>query len=177
MKNKGILLCLLFVVLIGFSLFNSFYSEQIEKTQPRLAETIRETAKVLRVIDGDTIEVLVESYEDTVRLIGIDSPETLDERKPIQCFGKEAFAKADEILTNKTVTLESDPTQGNKDEYKRLLRYVFLLDGTNFNEFMIKEGYAREYTFKGSSYKYQLEFRSAEKKAKQGKEGLWGSCN
>jgi len=119
---------------------------------------------------------LINNKEDTVRLIGIDSPEVLDERKPIQCFGKEASNKAKEILTDKAITLESDPTQGDRDEYGRLLRYIFLEDGTNFNEFMLSEGYAREYTFKGSSYEYQLEFIQVQRGAREENKGLWGSC-
>lgn len=131
------------------------------------------SVKVIYVVDGDTIRVLIDSKEDTVRLIGIDSPEVLDEKKPVQCFGKEASNKAKEVLTGKIITLESDLTQGDRDEYGRLLRYVFLADGTNFNKFMISEGYAREYTFKGNSYGYQSEFKNAEKEAQKNKKGLW----
>ncbi|MDP2585523.1 MAG: thermonuclease family protein, partial [Candidatus Levybacteria bacterium] len=103
------------------------------------------------------------------------SPEVADERKPIQCFGKEASDKAKEILTDKTITLESDLTQGNRDEYGRLLRYVFL-SNININKFMLSEGYAREYTFKGNSYKYQSDFIQAEEKARENEMGLWLGC-
>lgn len=141
--------------------------------------TTRETARVIRVVDGDTIEVSLGNEEETVRLIGIDSPEVLDERKPVQCFGKEASDKAKEILTGKTIILESDPTQENRDEYGRLLRYLFLKNGVNFNKLMMDEGYAREYTFKGSFYKYQSEFVQDEKRARKENNGLWadGVCN
>lgn len=135
----------------------------------------RISAKVTYVVDGDTIKVLINNKEDTVRLIGIDSPEVLDERKPVQCFGREASSKAKEILTGKTIILESDPTQGNRDEYGRLLRYVFF-NNLNFNKLMLDEGYAREYTFKNNPYKYQSEFVQAEKGAEKEKKGLWGSC-
>lgn len=142
---------------------------------PQIYET-KTLAKVSKVIDGDTIKVLIEGKEETIRLIGIDSPEILDERKPVQCFGKEASNKAKEVLTGKTIILESDPTQRDRDEYGRLLRYVFLENGTNFDEFMLNEGYAREYTFKGNFYKYQSEFIQAQKKAKRENKGLWESC-
>jgi micrococcal nuclease len=142
---------------------------------PQIYET-KTLAKVSKVIDGDTIKVLIEGKEETIRLIGIDSPEVLDERKPVQCFGKEASNKAKEILNGKTIILESDPTQGDRDEYGRLLRYIFLEEGTNFNEFMINEGYAHEYAFKGNPYKYQSEFIQAEKRARKENKGLWGSC-
>ncbi|MDP2585760.1 MAG: thermonuclease family protein, partial [Candidatus Levybacteria bacterium] len=113
MKYNKILPLIIFVILVG-----GFISTQLSSTN-RQAPIVRETAKVIRVVDGDTIKVLIQDKEDTVRLIGIDSPEVADERKPIQCFGKEASDKAKEILTDKTITLESDLTQGNRDEYGR----------------------------------------------------------
>lgn len=169
MKNKKVWPLIIFVILVGF--FVVIQSLPI-KSQVSVS---RETAKVVLVVDGDTIKVLINNKEDTVRLIGIDSPEVLDERKPVQCFGKEASNKAGEILTDKTISLESDPTQEDKDEYGRLLRYVFL-NGLNFNKFMIIEGYAHEYTFKGNIYKYQSEFIQAEKKARESEMGLWSEC-
>lgn len=179
MKNKKVLPLIIFAVLFGaFVLLNNSSPKQNKVISfPTKGEKIliRETAKVSRVIDGDTIKVLINSKEETVRLIGIDSPEVLDERKPVQCFGKQASDKAKEILTGKTIILELDPTQKNRDEYGRLLRYIFL-DDLNFNKSMISEGYVREYTFKSSSYKYQSEFIQAEKKAKKENKGLWGSC-
>lgn len=135
----------------------------------------KEIARVLKVIDGDTIEVNLNSKTERIRLIGIDSPEVLDERRSVQCFGKEASSKAREILNGKTINLESDPTQGERDEYGRLLRYVFF-DSLSFNKFMIREGYAYEYTFKGNFYKYQSEFVQAEKEARKNKIGLWSKC-
>lgn len=134
--------------------------------------------KVLKVIDGDTIQVVVDSKKETLRLIGIDTPETVDPRKPVQCFGKEASAKAKSLLSGKSVRLESDPTQGERDKYQRLLRYVFLEAGTNFNKLMISEGYAHEYTY-NTPYKYQSEFKHAQKEAEASKVGLWadGACS
>jgi micrococcal nuclease len=137
--------------------------------------TSKEAVKVLKVVDGDTIKVLIGKKEESVRLIGIDSPEVLDEKKTIQCYGKEASEKAKEILSNKTIILESDSTQSDRDEYGRLLRYVFI-DGKNFNRLMLSEGFAREYTFKGNPYEYQKEFIRAQEEARQGRKGLWSEC-
>jgi micrococcal nuclease len=167
------------ILVVIFVLLNnsSLQQNKIVKQSPVSQKVAtKENAKVLKVIDGDTIKVLISNKEDMVRLIGIDSPEVVDDKKPVQCFGKEASSKAEEILNGKTIILESDLTQGNRDEYGRLLRYVFLEDGTNFDKFMISEGYAREYTFKGSSYKYQSEFIRAEEKAKEENKGLWKAC-
>jgi len=183
MKYRKVLPHVVFVLLVGgFVLLSNPSLKQSQTIKSPLTNNrvfpTRETAKVLKVVDGDTIKVLMNNKEETVRLIGIDSPEVLDERKPVQCFGKEASDKAKEILTGKTIVLESDPTQEDKDEYGRLLRYVFL-DDLNFNKFMVSEGYAREYTFKGKSYKQQLEFEDMEGRALESKKGLWAdnACN
>lgn len=180
MKSKMFRLSIFFFVLIiSFVLLNNSGLKQNKITKQASSNqkiATRESARVLRVVDGDTIKILINNKEDIVRLIGIDSPEVVDEEKPVQCFGKEASSKAKEILTGKKITIESDLTQGDRDEYERLLRYVFL-DDLNFNKFMISEGYAREYTFKGKSYKYQSEFIQAEQKAQGNKRGLWAICD
>lgn len=95
----------------------------------------------------------------------------------MECFGIEASNKAKEILTGKSVRLEADNIVGERGRYGRLSRYIFLEDGTNFNKMMISEGYAYEYTY-NSSYKYQDEFKQAEKEARETKRGLWcdGVC-
>lgn len=134
---------------------------------------------VTAVVDGDTIKVDLNGKIETVRLIGIDTPEVVDPRKPVQCFGREASAKAKELLTGENVKLVSDPTQSERDKYGRLLRYVFLEDGTSFNKLMIEQGYAHEYTYDSNPYQYQIEFQAAERAAREGERGLWSSatCN
>lgn len=127
---------------------------------------------VIKVIDGDTLSVDIDGKIEVLRLIGINTPETVDPRKTVECFGKEASAKAKELLTGKRVRLEADPTQGERDKYGRLLRYVFLEDGNFFNDAMIREGYAYEYTY-SAPYKYQDQFNEAEKEARDKKFGLW----
>jgi micrococcal nuclease len=180
MKNgKTLLLLVFFIWVFTFIVLGNFNQKQdkvIQSSSVRNQVSVGEEAKVLRVVDGDTIKVLIRDKEDTVRLIGIDAPETVDSKKSIQCFGKEASEEAKKALENKTIVLESDSTQEDRDEYGRLLRYVFLEDGVNFDKFMLSEGFAREYTFKGNPYKYRSEFIQAEKKAKDGGKGLWNSC-
>ena len=128
--------------------------------------------QVIKVIDGDTMTVNLDGKEETLRLIGIDTPETVDPRKLVECFGVEASNKAKELLNNKKVRLENDPTQGERDKYQRLLRYIWLEDGTFFNKIMISDGYAHEYTY-NTPYKYQTEFKQAESEARTAKRGLW----
>jgi micrococcal nuclease len=133
---------------------------------------------VSKVTDGDTIEVMTDGKTEKIRLIGIDTPETVDPRKTVECYGREASDKAKALLAGKKVRLEADKTQGDKDKYSRLLRYVFLEDGTNFNLLMIKEGYATEYTY-NSPYRYQKEFKEAQRAASDADKGLWSpeTCN
>ena len=128
---------------------------------------------VEKVVDGDTIKVNINGKLETIRLIGLDTPETVDPRKAVQCFGREASDKAKELLTGKKVILEVDITQGELDKYNRLLRYIFLEDGTFYNKLMISEGYAHEYTYQSNPYKYQNDFKNAEKYARENKLGLW----
>lgn len=128
--------------------------------------------KVVKVVDGDTVDVDLNGKTTRLRLIGINSPETLDPRKPVECFGIEASNEAKKLLTGKFVKLESDDSQDNIDRYGRLLRYVYLEDGTSFNKEMIELGFANEYTYQ-TPYKYQKEFKEAEAKARTDKRGLW----
>jgi len=129
---------------------------------------------VLNIIDGDTIDVFIDEKIKRVRLIGINTPETVDPRKKVECFGKEASSKAREMLLGKEILLEQDETQAEEDKYGRLLRYVFLKDETNFNKWMIENGYAYEYTYI-FPYNYQKEFKDAEISAMENNRGLWAS--
>jgi len=133
---------------------------------------------VKKVVDGDTVAFDIDGKEEVLRLIGINTLETVDPRKPVQCFGVEASNKAKETLNGKNVVLESDETQTDRDKYGRLLRYIYLEDGTNFNKMMIEEGYAYEYTYE-TPYKYQAGFKTAQQKSKDEKKGLWAedTCN
>jgi micrococcal nuclease len=142
------------------------------------AEPQRQLYPVSKVVDGDTVAVNIDGKQEVIRLIGINTPETVDPRKPVECFGAESSAKSKEILMGKKVGLEADETQSNKDKYGRPLRYIYLEDGINFNKLMVEEGYAYEYTY-GTPYKYQADFKDAQQKAKDAKKGLWAenTCN
>ncbi|MBU0580400.1 MAG: thermonuclease family protein [Candidatus Margulisbacteria bacterium] len=170
-------------LLMGAILYQGVKQETIRQEPTRETKTVQQPQnglhKVINVIDGDTIKVDINGKTETLRLIGIDTPETLDPRKPVQCFAIEASNKAKEILSGKNVSLEADSTQGERDKYSRLLRYVFLEDGTLYNQYMIEEGYAHEYTYQSNPYKYQTAFKEAEKNAREQGKGLWdiNTCN
>jgi micrococcal nuclease len=133
---------------------------------------------VTQVVDGDTVKLSIDGKEETLRLIGLDTPETLDPRKPVQCFGKEASNKAKELLSGKKVRIEKDASQGEIDKYGRMLAYIYREDGLFYNKYMIEQGYAHEYTY-NTPYKYQSEFKTAQKNAQNSQLGLWSptTCN
>lgn len=128
--------------------------------------------KVTRVIDGDTIEI---EEIGKVRLIGIDSPE-LD--NPKECFAEESAQKLTDLVTNESLRIEYDSSQGDKDRYGRALLYLFNEDGININLEMISLGYSYEYTY-NEPYKYQSDFLREQSEAKLNKVGLWAedTCN
>lgn len=131
---------------------------------------------VVKVHDGDTIEVKLDGKKEKVRLVGVDTPETVDPRRPVQCYGKEASDFTKQAFASKAVRLQSDTLRGesaNRDKYGRLLRYAFRPDGKLHNQELIRAGYGLEYTFSGQRYEYQTEFKAAEREAKSEQRGLW----
>lgn len=133
---------------------------------------------VTKVTDGDTLHVRMDGRDETVRLIGINTPETVDPRRAVECFGKEASSRMQEIAKGKIVRLEYDESQATRDAYDRLLAYVYLEDGEMINRKMVAEGYAYEYTYL-TPYRYQKEFRELQTLAQSSKRGLWSesTCN
>ncbi|MBR3204430.1 thermonuclease family protein [Candidatus Saccharibacteria bacterium] len=129
---------------------------------------------VSEVIDGDTVDILINGVETRIRLIGVDTPETKHPDKAAECFGEEATEYLRKMLTNKTVKIEADESQDDKDTYGRLLRYIWV-DGENLNYLIIRNGFGFEYTFE-EAYKYQEKFKQAEFEARTAKMGLWKKC-
>ncbi len=174
------------IFLIGFGssqIFNYFFSQKQIFQPPRTPEIFHEAtntavlgeslleeyARVIRVIDGDTIEI---EGGKRVRYIGIDTPETVDPRKPVECFGREAAEKNRSLVEGKKVQLEKDVSE--VDRYGRLLRYVSV-DNQMVNDVLVRQGFAH-----ASSYppdiKYQEQLRDAEREARENGRGLWRGC-
>lgn len=149
---------------------------ELQKKEDVKGETT--LAAIVRIIDGDTIVVSLGGKEEKVRLIGVNTPETVDPRKPVECFGKEAKEYMKQLLSGKKVRLEADTTQQERDRYGRLLRYIFLENGLLVNQVLIRDGYSYEYTY-DLPYKYQSEFKKAETDARNAGRGLWSTdaCN
>jgi len=135
--------------------------------------------RVTSVTDGDTIKVAIGNKTETVRLIGVDTPETKDPRKPVQCFGKQASDFTTQQLSGTTVRLEPDTSQQDRDKYGRLLRYIYTKNGTLYNELLIESGYAYEYTYQNNPYQFRDDFLKAQRNAKIQNRGLWSpqTCN
>lgn len=140
----------------------------INKTPP----DEQELYPVVRVIDGDTIVISKDGVNESVRMIGVDTPETVHPSKPVQCFGEDASLKTKEWLEGRMVNLVLDEEEGERDKYYRLLGYVYRDDGFFINLELIKQGYAYEYTY-NLPYQHQAEFVEAEIEAKGAGRGLW----
>ena len=141
-----------------------------------------EVATVTRVVDGDTIEVLITDRADgagageapvgstlPVRLLGIDTPESVDPRRPVECFGKEAAAAARALLDDQTVRLVKDVEE--TDAYYRLLRYVYLGDEMA-NARLVTNGYAIAFTYPPNVRHAEL-LVSLQREARESERGLW----
>ncbi len=128
--------------------------------------------RITDVVDGDTDRVSIGGRSVKLRLIGIDTPETKHPSKPVQCFGPQASARAEQLLAGRSVWIQYDASQNRRDLYGRDLVYVWLDAHTMFNEVMVRTGYAHEYTY-DQPYRYQSQFRAAEVKAKAARLGLW----
>lgn len=174
-RRRYISLAAFLLVLILGILSSKLYPEKLTGAATTIQNHQPGLYPVKQVIDGDTIEVDSGGKTETVRLIGMDTPETKDPRKPVQCFGELAHQKTESLVGGKSVRLEGDPQDSDRDKYHRLLRYVYLPDGTFVNMELVKQGYAFAYTIFPNS---KLEdFKAAENQARQQNLGLWAGCN
>ena len=130
---------------------------------------------VTKVVDGDTIWVEGEGERLKVRLIGVNTPETVHPTKEVECYGPESSDFATDILAGTQVAIVTDASQGEVDKYGRTLAYVFLPEGQLFQELLVSGGYAFEYTF-DQPYKYRDLLIEAEGQARLNGAGLWTEC-
>lgn len=195
-QRKLFLLIISLIFLSGYLLFRGFNLDQLFIKQPNpnpisspknnaVSGTIDQpapitngsTAQVIRVVDGDTVEVRIDDQIYKIRYIGINTPETVDPRRKVECFGKEASNENKKTVEGKKVILEKDVSE--TDKYGRLLRYVYLKmeDGNLLfvNDYLVREGFAYALTYP-PDVKYNERFLQAEKEAKQNNKGLWASC-
>ena len=129
---------------------------------------------VTRFTDGDTITIDMNGKAEKIRFIGVDTPETHKPNTPVQCFGPQAATRTKELLTNQKIRLVSDSLTTNRDRYDRLLRYVYLTDGTNVNKKLIEEGYGFYYPY--FPFTKSNEFSVSQQNAIGKKTGIWAVC-
>lgn len=186
-KTKSIISLAVFLIIIGFSLFNSSpkttsipgpsaapVHQTTESTKSATFGIEGERVLVTKVIDGDTIEI---EGGQRVRFVGMDTPETVDPRRPVGCFGKEASNEVKRLLTGKEIIMQKDIS--DTDKYDRLLRYVYLpLENGQVlfvNDYLVREGFGRVYTYP-PDVRFNEQFLEAERDARINQRGLWKSC-
>jgi micrococcal nuclease len=139
---------------------------------PSAPGPVRIPAVVTDVVDGDTAHVRTTTGADTVRFLGVNTPETHHPTKGVECFGPEASAFTERELTGRAVTLELDVE--HRDRYGRLLAYV-VVDGVRFNDVLLRDGYARVLVIRPNG-EHGREMLTEELAAKRARRGLWGVC-
>jgi len=131
-------------------------------------------ARVTRVVDGDTIKVSIAGQVDTVRYIGVDTPETRRPGTPIECFGKAASTYNQRLVDGREVTLRTDAEP--RDRYGRLLAYVYRRpDGLFVNAALVRDGYATILTVP-PNVRHAGRLLEAERAARRRRAGLWSAC-
>jgi len=144
---------------------------------PAAGEPAAFTATVDRVVDGDTVRVVARGFETTVRLVGIDTPETHRPDTPVQCWGPEATRRAEHLLPRGArVRVVADPTQDRRDRYGRFLGYVTRLGmRVTVNHAMVASGDAKVYVYdRDHPFARVRSFRTAQRRARTARRGLWG---
>lgn len=183
MSTDGISLtriCAVLLILLGtlFAGGGSLTHEELVDLRPRILSYFTEVpegfVRVIDSVDGDTIVVELDGKHEHVRLLGIDTPETKDPRRGVQCFGKEAAAATRSMIAGRAVKLLPDTKQGDRDSYGRLLRYVYFEDGTTVNERLVYDGYAFAYERFPTARLERLQQLEAD--AKKNQRGLWSAC-
>ncbi len=129
---------------------------------------------ISRFVDGDTVVVDMDGHDESIRMIGIDTPETHKPNTPVQCYGPAASAFTKNLIGTSKVRLESDPESQNRDRYNRLLRYVYLPDNRLVAQELLRGGYAFAYT--QFPFTKLDQFVADEADAKSTHKGLWGNC-
>lgn len=123
--------------------------------------------------DGDTVVVDMGGVDETIRFIGVDTPETHKPNSPIECYGPAAAAYTKKRIGTSRIRLVSDRLTTNRDRYNRLLRYVILEDGATLNKELVEKGFGFAYDF---PFGRNQEFHDSMNLARSNGAGLWGSC-
>jgi len=172
-RQKRLLSLVTAIVAVGLSLIGQQLGWFEQPTQ-KMQQSNPGLYAVTRFVDGDTVVVDMNGNPETVRMIGVDTPETHRPNTPVQCYGPAASAYTKNLIGQSKVRLEADPTNQNRDRYGRLLRYVYLPDGRLVQAELVKNGYGFAYTSFPFTKKDQ--FVQLQEQAKSANKGLWGNC-
>ncbi|MBI1952467.1 thermonuclease family protein [Candidatus Saccharibacteria bacterium] len=162
---------LVFILLITLGVY---FGLRLADAGTRLSSNQPGLYKIVNFDDGDTVTVDMNGTVETVRFIGVDTPETHHPDRPIECYGTEASVYTKKLIGSQKVRLQADPLNTNRDRYGRLLRYVYLPDNTLIEQKLITEGYGFAYTY--FPFEKSAEFSAYEQTAKTAGKGLWSAC-
>ena len=176
MRRGDVRLAILVLVLIGIAVFLVIRSGgiHINLDLKRSKNPQPGYYAVAQFIDGDTIAVEMNGNTEIIRMIGVDTPETHRPNTPVQCYGQAAESYTKRLIGTQDVRLEADPLNTNRDRYDRLLRYVYLANGTLIESKLISEGYGFAYT--SFPMVKADEFERLEDMAEGKGKGLWSAC-
>jgi micrococcal nuclease len=178
-RHHGFITATASFLLIGLSLVTYLLQQHqaLQKAANTAIASQPGTYSINHFIDGDTIAVNMNGHEESVRFIGVDTPETHKPNTPVECYGPEAAAhtKAAIQASGSRVRLVSDSDSTDRDRYGRLLRYVYLADGTDLDELNIEQGYGFYYPYFPFSRAGQ--FAADEHSAQLKHIGMWGKCS
>ena len=152
-------------------------------SQERIAwpVSVSSTARIVRVVDGDTVEALLDGQVSSskIRLLGVNTPESVDPRRAVQCFGKEASLFMKHLVEGKRVFMVEDPQADDRDKYGRLLRGLVMEDGTDVNATLVASGYASAYLSFPLNKARKVQLSRLQEEAKREQRGLWSpaTCN
>lgn len=167
-KIIGLLISLILAII-------SYYTVEYPQRAAEIVSNIPAGSyHVTEFTDGDTIAVDMNGRSEKIRMIGVDTPETHDPRKSVECFGKAASEYTKQLIGDKPVRLEADQLSNNRDRYNRLLRYVYTHDNKLVQAEIIKNGYGFAYV--SFPFTKLEEFRNYEKEAREANLGLWSGC-
>lgn len=143
----------------------------------RWPTAVSSTAVVTRVVDGDTVDVRFDETTDAVRirLLGINTPESVDPRRPVQCFGKEASRALKALAEGKRIALQDDPQADDRDKYGRLLRTLVSEEGVDINATLVQQGFAHAYLSFPLSKTRKAQLRALQTEAQKAERGLWAA--
>lgn len=171
-SNSGLVTIVVAILIAIWGGINYFQRSQFIANTPSVPGEI---GVVEDIVDGDTIKVRIDGKLETVRLAGIDTPETRDPNKPVECYGPEASAEVKRLLLGANIVLRSDTKQPNRDRFDRLLRFVYTGSDIDVNGYLVANGFAKVYVSAESDN--QSLYLQLESEARRSELGLWSAKN